>query len=60
MARTYVNYIVIIKSIARCVIIRSSNSELQLRQKKMPIISAEILKIIDEIERCDTRCVVMR
>ena len=25
----------------------------------MPIISAEILKIIDERGRCDTRCVVM-
>ena len=30
------------------------------RQKKMPIISAEILKIIDERERYDTRRVVMR
>ena len=26
----------------------------------MPVISAEILKIIDERERCDTRCVVIR
>ena len=26
----------------------------------MPIISIEILKIIDERERCDARCVVMR
>ena len=26
----------------------------------MPIISAEIMKIIDQRERCDTRCVVMR
>ena len=26
----------------------------------MPIISVEILKIIDEREMCDTRCVVMR
>ena len=26
----------------------------------MPIISVEIMKIIDERERCDTRCVVMR
>ena len=25
----------------------------------MPIISADILKIIDETESCDTRCVVM-
>ena len=34
MARTYINYIVIIKSITRCVIIRWSNSE-------MPIISVK-------------------
>ena len=26
----------------------------------MPIISVEIMKTIDERERCDTRCVVMR
>ena len=26
----------------------------------MPIISVEILKIKDEIKRCDTKCVVMR
>ena len=26
----------------------------------MPIISVEIIKIIDERERCDIRCVVMR
>ena len=26
----------------------------------MPIISAEILKIIDERERCDTSCGVMK
>ena len=26
----------------------------------MPIISVEIMKIIDEREKCDTRCVVMR
>ena len=26
----------------------------------MPIISIEIMKTIDERERCDTRCVVMR
>ena len=26
----------------------------------MPIISVEITKKIDERERCDTRCVVMR
>ena len=25
----------------------------------MPIISVEIIKTIDERERCDTRCVVM-
>ena len=26
----------------------------------MPIISVEIMKTIDERERCDTRCVAMR
>ena len=26
----------------------------------MPIISVEIVKTIDEREKCDTRCVVMR
>ena len=26
----------------------------------MPRISAEIMKIIDEREKCDTRCVVMK
>ena len=26
----------------------------------MPIISVEIMKIIDEREKCDTKCVVMR
>ena len=26
----------------------------------MPIISVELMKIIDEMEKCDTRCVVMR
>ena len=26
----------------------------------MPIISLEIMKIIDEKEKCDTKCVVMR
>ena len=26
----------------------------------MPIIRVEIMKIIDERERCDTRCVLMR
>ena len=26
----------------------------------MPIISIEILKILDKREKCDTRCVVMR
>ena len=26
----------------------------------MPIISVEIMKIIDQREKCDTRCVVMR
>ena len=26
----------------------------------MPIISVDILKIKDQIERCDTKCVVMR
>ena len=26
----------------------------------MPIISVEIMRTIDERERCDTRCVVMR
>ena len=26
----------------------------------MPLISAEILKIIDKRERCDAKCVVMR
>ena len=26
----------------------------------MPIISVEIMETIDERERCDTRCVVMR
>ena len=26
----------------------------------MPIISVEIMKIIDEKEQCDTSCVVMR
>ena len=26
----------------------------------MPIISVEIIKIIDERERCDTRCVVIK
>ena len=26
----------------------------------MPIISVEIMKTIDERERCDTRCVVVR
>ena len=26
----------------------------------MPIMSAEIMKTIQERERCDTRCVVMR
>ena len=26
----------------------------------MPIISVELMKIIDERQRCDTRCVVMR
>ena len=26
----------------------------------MPIISVEIMKAIDERERCDTRCIVMR
>ena len=26
----------------------------------MPIISAEIMKVIDERERCDTRCAIMR
>ena len=26
----------------------------------MPIICAEIMKIIDEREKCDTKCVVMR
>ena len=26
----------------------------------MPTISAEIVKTIDEREKCDTRCVVMR
>ena len=50
MPRTYVNCIVIIKSITRCVIKRSSNSKVYLRQLKMPIISAEIMKTIDERE----------
>ena len=26
----------------------------------MPIISVEVMETIDERERCDTRCVVMR
>ena len=26
----------------------------------MPIISVEIMKIIDEKEKCDTKCIVMR
>ena len=26
----------------------------------MPIISVEIMKTIDERERCDTRCVIVR
>ena len=26
----------------------------------MPIISIEVMKTIDQRERCDTRCVVMR
>ena len=37
-----------------------SNGEVWLRQLKMPIISVEIIKIIDEKERCDIRCTVMR
>ena len=60
MPRAYVNYIVNIKSIIRCVIIRQSNREVQSRQWKMSIISADILKIIDEWERCDTEYVAMR
>ena len=26
----------------------------------MPIISVEIMKTIDEVERCDTGCILMR
>ena len=60
MPRTYVKYIVIIKSITKCVIKRWSNSEVLLRQWKIPIISVEIMKTIDERERCDTKCAAMR
>ena len=38
------------KSITRCVIKRWSDSELQLRQWKMPIFSEVIMKITDETE----------
>ena len=56
MSKTYVNYIVITKSITRRVMIRWINSEVKL----VPKISVDIMKGIDERERCDTTCVIMR
>ena len=50
MLRTSVNYIVIIKYITRWVIKRWSNNKVKLRQQKIPIISVEIMKTIDERE----------
>ena len=50
MLATYVNYIVIVKSITKCIIKRWSNKKVKLRQQKIPIISVEIVKRIDERE----------
>ena len=50
MLATYVNYIVIVKSITKCVIKRWSNNKVKLRQQKIPIISVERVKRIDEKE----------
>ena len=50
MLATYVNYIVIVKSITKCIIKRWSNNKVKLRQQKIPIISVEIVKRIDERE----------
>ena len=60
MLRTYINYAVILKFITSSVTIRWSNIEAQSRQKKKLKICSDLIKIIDERGRCDTRCVAMR